>query len=91
MQWFPLAFCIIVFRHAVGTPLDVRSAHRKGLYVHRPTQHRNTKRNIYAPRVIRTHDPSNQAAKTYVLDRAATGAGQNPSHRTHVILGWLVG
>jgi hypothetical protein len=31
--------------------------------------------NIHASSGIRTHDPSNQAAKTYALDRAATGTG----------------
>jgi hypothetical protein len=44
------------------TPLDEWSACRKGLYVHRTTQHRNTKTNIHASSGIRTHDPSNQAA-----------------------------
>jgi hypothetical protein len=34
--------------------------------------HTNTKTNIHAPSVIRTRDPSNQAAKTYDSDRAAT-------------------
>jgi hypothetical protein len=31
----------------VRTPLDEWSANRKGLYLHRTTQHRNTKKNIY--------------------------------------------
>jgi hypothetical protein len=31
---------------------------------------------MHASRGIRTHDPSNQAAKIHVLDRAATGIGQ---------------
>jgi hypothetical protein len=48
------------------TPLDEWSAHRKGLYLRRTTQHRNTKTNIHASSGIRTQDPSNQAAKTYV-------------------------
>jgi hypothetical protein len=32
--------------------------------------HTNTKTNIYASSEIRTRDPSDQAAKTYVLDQA---------------------
>jgi hypothetical protein len=36
------------------------------------TQHRNTKTNIHAWSRIRTHDPSNQAVKTYALDCVAT-------------------
>jgi hypothetical protein len=41
-----------------------------------PTQENTTqkqKKNIHASRRSRTHDPSNQAAKTYVTHRAATG------------------
>jgi hypothetical protein len=56
-------------------PLDEWSARRKGLYLHRTTQHRNTKTNIHASSGIRTHDPSNQVAKTYALHRAAIGIG----------------
>jgi hypothetical protein len=44
-----------------------------------PEEHkteRNSKTNIHVPSGIRTHDPSNQAAKTYALDRAATGIGE---------------
>jgi hypothetical protein len=33
------------------------------------------KDNINASKGIRTHDPSNQAAMTYAVDRAATGIG----------------
>jgi hypothetical protein len=36
-----------------------------------------TNTNIYASSGIRTHDPSNQAAKTYSLHRAANGTGLN--------------
>jgi hypothetical protein len=32
---------------------------------------------IHVPSIIRTRDPSNQVAKTYALDRAATGIGNN--------------
>jgi hypothetical protein len=42
---------------------------------HRTTLHRNTKTNIHSSSGIGTHDPSNQAAKTYALDRTATGTG----------------
>jgi hypothetical protein len=57
-------------------PLEEWSARRKGLYLHRTTQHRNTKTNIHASTGIRTHDPRNQAAKTYSLDRATTGTSR---------------
>jgi hypothetical protein len=43
--------------------------------LHRTTQHRNTKTNMYASSGIRTHDPSNQSVKTYTLDSAATVTG----------------
>jgi hypothetical protein len=43
------------------TPLDEWSARRRGLYLHRTTQHINTT-NIHVPSGIRTRDPSNQAA-----------------------------
>jgi hypothetical protein len=33
------------------------------------------KTNIHASSVIQTHDPSNQAAKTYALDFVANGTG----------------
>jgi hypothetical protein len=46
------------------TTLDEWSARRKGLYLHRTTQHRNTKTNIHASSGILTHVPINQAAKT---------------------------
>jgi hypothetical protein len=42
------------------TPLDKWSAHHEGLYLHRTTQHRNTKANIHASSGIQTHDSSNQ-------------------------------
>jgi 1,2-phenylacetyl-CoA epoxidase PaaB subunit len=38
---------------------------------------RNTKTNIHTSSEIRTHDPSNQTAKTYALDHAATGTGHH--------------
>jgi hypothetical protein len=57
------------------TPLNEWSARRKGLYLRRTTQHRNTRTNIHASSGIRTHNPSNQAAKNYALERAATETG----------------
>jgi hypothetical protein len=47
----------------------------QGLYLHRTTLDKNTKTNIHASSGIRTYDPSNQAAKTYALVRAATWTG----------------
>jgi hypothetical protein len=55
--------------------LDELSACSKGLYIYRTTQHRNTMTNIHASSGIRINDPSNQAAKTYALDRVSTGTG----------------
>jgi hypothetical protein len=57
-----------LFRHMVGllgrviSPLQV-------LYLHRTTQHRKTRTNIHALSGIRTHDPSNQSAKTHASDQ----------------------
>jgi hypothetical protein len=54
MQWFPLAFCMIVFRHTVGLlwtsdqPVSETST--------------STGQHIHALSRIRTRDPSNQAA-----------------------------
>jgi hypothetical protein len=74
--WPPsLRFLNIITYTRDRTPLGEWSVRRKGLYIHRTTQHRNTKTNIHAPRGMRTHDPSNQAAKTYALDCVATGTG----------------
>jgi hypothetical protein len=47
----------------------------QGLYLHRTTQHRKTRTNIHALSGIRTHDPSNQPAKTHASDRTATVTG----------------
>jgi hypothetical protein len=47
----------------------------EGLYLHRTTQHRKTRTNIHALSGIRTHDPSNQLAKTHASDRTATVTG----------------
>jgi hypothetical protein len=47
----------------------------QGLYLHRTKQHRKTRTNIHALSGIRTHDPSNQPAKTHASDRTATVTG----------------
>jgi hypothetical protein len=44
----------------------------QGLYLYRTTQHRKTRTNIHALSGIRTHDPSNQSAKTHASDLTAT-------------------
>jgi hypothetical protein len=54
------------FRHAVGLLwTSYQSITKASTYTeqHNTTQHRNTKTNIHASIGIRTHDPSNQAAK----------------------------
>jgi hypothetical protein len=63
-----------LFRHMVGLLGRVISP-SQGLYLHRTTQHRKTRTNNHAFNGIRTHDPSNQPAKTYVSDRTATVTG----------------
>jgi hypothetical protein len=60
-----------LFRHIVGLLGRVISP-SQGLYLHRTTQHRKTLTNIHALSGIRTHDPSNQPAKTDASDRTAT-------------------
>jgi hypothetical protein len=60
-----------LFRHMVGLLGRVISP-SQGLYLHRITQHRKTRANIHALSGIRTHDPSNQPAKTHASDRTAT-------------------
>jgi hypothetical protein len=53
----------------------------QGLYLHRTTQHRKTRTNIYALSGILTHDPSNQPAKTHASDRIATVTGRKELYR----------
>jgi hypothetical protein len=60
-----------LFRHLVGFLGRVISP-SQGLYLHRTTQHRKTRTDIHALSGIRTHDPSNQPAKTHASDCTAT-------------------
>jgi hypothetical protein len=76
---------VIYFRHLVGRVLMSDQLSQRPL----PTQdNTNTERNIHGPSGIRTHDPCNQAAKTYVFDRAATGTGSERvscyNHTSHI-------
>jgi hypothetical protein len=64
------------------TPFD--EWYRKGFYLHRPTQHRNTKTKIHASSGIQTHDPSNQAARTCALDHIATGTSILDTYRYQI-------
>jgi hypothetical protein len=61
-------------RHTVGLLGRVISP-SQGLYLHRTTQHRKTRTNIHTLSGIRTHEPSNQPAKTHASDRTATVTG----------------
>jgi hypothetical protein len=63
-----------LFRHMVGLLGRVISP-SQGLCLHRTTQHRKTRTNIYDLRNIRTHNPSIQVAKAHAPDRAATEIG----------------
>jgi hypothetical protein len=62
MQWFPLAFCMIVFRHTVGLlwTSDQPVAETSTYTGQHNTETQET--NIHALSGIRTRDPSNQAA-----------------------------
>jgi hypothetical protein len=62
------------FRHMVGLLGRVISL-SQGLYLHRTIKHRKTRTNIHALSGTRTHDPSNQLAKTHASDRTATVTG----------------
>jgi hypothetical protein len=53
----------------------------QGLYLHRTTQHRKMRTNIHALSGIRTHDHSNQPAKTHASDRTVTVTGSHSSLR----------
>jgi hypothetical protein len=64
-----------LFRHMVGLLGRVISP-SQGLYLHRTTQHRKTRTNIHVLSGIRTHDTSNQPAKTHASDRTATVTGR---------------
>jgi hypothetical protein len=63
-----------LFRHMVGL-LGLVISPSQGLYLHRTKQHRKTRTNIHVLSGIRTHDPSNQPAKTHASDRTATVTG----------------
>jgi hypothetical protein len=66
-----------LFRHKVGrTPwMSDQPVARPLPTQDNTTQHRNTRTNIHALSGIRTHDPSNQPAKTHTSDRTATVTG----------------
>jgi hypothetical protein len=67
-----------LFRHTVGLLGRVISP-SQGLYLHRTTQHWKTRTNIHALSGIRTHNPSNQPAKTQASDRTAGVTGNHPT------------
>jgi hypothetical protein len=66
-----------LFRQTIGLLARVISP-SQGLYLHRTTQHRKTRTTIHALSGIRTHDPSNQPAKTHASDCTATVTGTLP-------------
>jgi nucleosome binding factor SPN SPT16 subunit len=61
-------FLILLFRHAVGLLWTSDQPDAKASTY---TEQHNTKMNILAPIGIRAHDPCNEQAKTYALDRAS--------------------
>jgi hypothetical protein len=72
-----------LFRHMVWLLGRVISP-SQGLYLHRTTQHRKTRTDIHALSRIRTHDPSNQLAKTHASDRTATVTGVTDCSKTKI-------
>jgi hypothetical protein len=65
--------------------LDTHSLFRrlispKGLYLHRTTQDRKSRKNIHALSGVRIHSLSVQAIKAFASDRAVTGTGT--SHKS---------
>jgi hypothetical protein len=56
------------------TPLDELLARRKGLYLHRTSQHRETSTNSHALNGIRTSDLNIQARKAFASDGVVTGS-----------------
>jgi hypothetical protein len=60
-----------LFRHMVGLLGRVISP-SQGIYLYGTTQHRKTRTNIHTLSGIRTHDPSNQPAKTHASNLTAT-------------------
>jgi hypothetical protein len=73
------------FGQLVG-PRGLWISQTQGLYLHRTTQKRQTKTNIYAISRIRTQDFGDQAMKVCASERTATGPGRLYAHRivTHV-------
>ena len=79
-QWArPSSFTQLLY-HTQGhttvgrTPLDERSAHRRGLYL---TTHSTHSRQISLPPVgFEPAIPAGERPQTYALDRAATGTGK---------------
>jgi hypothetical protein len=74
MQWFPLAFCMIVFRHTAGLlwtsdqPVSETSTCTG--------QHKNTREKHPCPqRDSNPGPPATKRPQTYALDRAATVGG----------------
>jgi hypothetical protein len=68
--------------------LDEGSARRRGLYLHRTTQHTNTRHKhttIHALSGIRTRDPSNQAA-AYLRLKTARPPGSAEVDITYIYL-----
>jgi hypothetical protein len=64
---------MLSFRHAVGLLWTNDQPDAKAYTGQHNAVTQET--SIHAPSEIQTNDPSNQAAKTYALDRAAKGIG----------------
>jgi hypothetical protein len=72
MQWFPLAFCMIVFRHTVGLPWTSDQPVSETSTCTGQHNIETQETNIHALSGIRTATPATKRPQTYALDRAAT-------------------
>jgi hypothetical protein len=77
MELWPPFSGFLDHTHTQGrTLLDEWSARRRDLYLHRTTQHTDTKRQTSIPRAgFESATPATKRPQTYALDRAATGIG----------------
>jgi hypothetical protein len=81
MQRFPLAFCMIAFRHTVGLLwTSDQPVSETSIYT---GQHNieTQETNIHVLSGIRNRDPATKQPQTYALDRAVTEVGSTRLHR----------
>jgi hypothetical protein len=72
-------------RHTVGL-LDEWSAHRRGLYLHRTTQHKHNRLTSMPRAGFEPSTPVTKRPQTYALDRAATGIGHFSLYSAFILI-----